>query len=37
MPYEELALAIHSGELTSEEVVLLKELLNNKIIINKRL
>ena len=32
--YKELALAIHSGELTSEEVVLLIELLSNKIVIN---
>ena len=32
--YKELALAIHSGELTSEEVVLLIELLTTKISIN---
>ena len=32
--YKKLALAIHSSELTSEEVVLLIELLSNKIVIN---
>jgi hypothetical protein len=32
--YKELAIAIHSSKLTSEEVVLLIELLSNKIVIN---